>query len=137
MMFEEETTEQIIHAAVEVQRHLGPGLPESVYEECLLLELASKGLRVRRQKLIRFRYKTIHMIHPLGADLVVNNLVLLQVKAVDPLPPANKAQILTYLRLTGYPRGLLLNFNVSIVSDGTHRFIHTENDSMARRLGDG
>lgn len=134
-MPDDEITKKIIHAAVEVHHHLGPGLLESVYEDCLVLELASNGLRAHRQKLIRFRYKTINMVHPLQSDLVVNDLVLLKIRAVDQLLPAHKAQILTYLRLTGYPRGLLLNFNVSSMNEGTHRFINTGSDSMARRLG--
>ena len=130
-MLEKETTEQVIDAAIEVHRHLGPGLFESVYEECLDLELASRGLRVHRQKVIRYRYKTINLVLPLRADLVVNDLVLLKLKAVEHVLPVHQAQILTSLRLTGYPIGLLMNFNVPVMTQGIRRFTHTLGNSVS------
>jgi GxxExxY protein len=116
-------TQRIIGAAIEVHRHLGPGLLESVYETCLAYELERLGLNVERQKALPVVYKQIHLEQGYRLDLLVDGKVVVELKVVETVTPVHKAQVLSYLKLSGYPIGLLLNFNVKLLKDGIHRFV--------------
>jgi GxxExxY protein len=114
-------TEEIIGAAIEVHRALGPGLLESAYEECLAYELALRQIPFERQKPVALAYKGAAVDVGFRADLVVAGRVLLELKAVDALQPIHDAQVLTYLKLTGLRLALLMNFNTKILVDGIRR----------------
>ena len=117
-----ELTKQIIGAAIEVHRHLGPGLLESAYEACLAYELRELGLRFERQKPLPLEYKEINLDHGYRVDLLVEDKVVVEVKVVDRIAPTHEAQVLSYLRFSGCGIGLLLNFNVRLLKDGIRRF---------------
>ena len=117
-------TGQIIGAAIEVHRHLGPGLLESAYEACLTYELERMGLAVERQKALPLVYKDIRMDQGYRLDLLVEQQVILELKVVEQLAPVHEAQILSYLRFSGCKIGLLVNFNVKLLKDGIRRFIN-------------
>ena len=114
-------TREIIGAAIEVHKALGPGLLESAYETCLAKELTIQGLRVARQTEITVEYKGEKLDCVYRADLIVEHQVLLEIKAVEKLIPIHDAQVLTYLRLTGIKTGLLLNFNTPYLREGIRR----------------
>jgi len=116
-------TEQIIGAAIEVHRHLGPGLLESTYEACLAHELAGFGIPFQRQLELPVQYKDHHVDCGFRVDLFVDRKVVVELKAVETLLPVHEAQLLTYLRLTGVKVGLLINFNVKRLHDGIRRRI--------------
>lgn len=113
-----ELTSKIIGAAIEVHRLLGPGLLESAYETCLAYELKNLGLSVEQQKPLPLVYKEIHLDHGYRIDLLVNNQVIIELKAVEQITPVHEAQILSYLRFSGCKVGLLINFNVKLLKDG-------------------
>ncbi|MDH7578537.1 MAG: GxxExxY protein [Bacillota bacterium] len=113
---------EVIGAAIEVHRHLGPGYLESVYEEALAVELNLRGIPFVRQKTIAVNYKG----HPVGEgrlDFLVGESLVVELKAVDALAPIHKAQLLSYLKTTGFRLGLLINFNVSVLKEGIQRVI--------------
>jgi len=115
-------TEKIIGCAIEVHRTLGPGLLEQTYESALCVELQLAGLKFQRQLVASVTYKN----QPVGdyrLDLVVENLVVLEIKSVDRFDPIFEAQLLTYLKITGLKRGLLLNFNSRLLKDGIKRLV--------------
>jgi GxxExxY protein len=114
-------TNQIIGAAIEVHRHLGPGLLESAYDECLFWELTDFGLSVDRQRSIPLVYKSRLIKAVYRADIIVNNLVLVEVKAIEKTLPVHKAQVLTYLRMAQLSVGLLFNFNTPTMVEGITR----------------
>lgn len=114
-------TEEIIGAAIEVHRALGPGLLESAYQECLCVELGSRSLRFVSQLELPVEYKGLRIDAGYRLDLVVADSVVVELKSVERLLPLHEAQLLTYLRLGGYPTGLLLNFNVPVLKDGIRR----------------
>jgi len=114
-------TEAIIGCAIEVHRHLGPGLLESAYEAALCRELALQRVAYQRQKRLALTYKGITLPQSYRLDLVVESAVVVEVKAVETVLPIHEAQLLTYLKLGGYHVGLLLNFNVSQLRDGIVR----------------
>ena len=116
-------TRQIIGAGIEVHRHLGPGLLETSYETCLAYELDQRGLAFERQKALPLTYKKIRLEQGFRIDLLVENMVVVELKAVDQLLPVHEAQMLSYLRFTGSKVGLLMNFNVKLLKDGIRRFI--------------
>ena len=116
----DQLTEKIIGAAIEVHRVLGPGLLESVYEEALCLELQLRYLQFQRQVDVDVRYKE-HIIKGQRIDLLVENEVIVELKAVANLPQVATAQVLSYLKATGLKRGLLINFGVSRLVDGIKR----------------
>jgi len=122
-MDENELSNVILGAAIEVHRHLGPGLLESVYEECLAHELSQRQIPFERQKPIPVIYKGVHLDCGFRADLFVANSVLVELKAVDQLLPIHDAQVLTYLKLAHCKLGLLLNFNVPRLRDGMKRLV--------------
>ena len=115
----------VVDAAYVVHRELGPGLLESVYEECLAAELETHRLSFLRQVAapVRFRGRIIEMAF--RADLVVEESILLELKAVESLLPVHKAQVITYLKLLRLPVGFLVNFNVGLFRDGIHRVINS------------
>lgn len=114
-------TELIIGAAIEVHRNTGPGLMESVYEECLCYELNQSGLRFRRQVELPVSYKQVKLNCGFRMDIVVEESVILELKAVNHLIPVHSAQLLTYLKLSGITLGLLINFNEPVLRKGLKR----------------
>lgn len=114
-------TEQIIGAAIEVHRALGPGLLESAYEECLCRELALREVPFERQRPLPVAYKGVQLDCGYRLDLLVAEAVVVEIKAVQAIEPIHEAQLLTYLRLGGWKLGLLINFNVPILKDGVRR----------------
>jgi GxxExxY protein len=114
----------IIGAAIEVHRVTGPGLMESVYEECLCYELSQRGLRFQRQLELPIRYKGINLDCGFRMDLVVEDAVVLELKTVDTLLPLHSAQLLTYLKLSGKKLGLLINFNEPTLKKGLKRLVN-------------
>jgi len=119
---EDAITERIIKCAIEVHRQLGPGLLESVYEEALAIECELDGLHVTRQMKIPVQYKG-RVIGEYRLDLLIEDLVIVEIKSVERYDPVFAAQILTYLKITGKKVGLLINFNSRLVKDGIRRFI--------------
>ncbi|MDB6114390.1 MAG: GxxExxY protein [Lacunisphaera sp.] len=114
-------TQRIIGAAIEVHRQKGPGLLESVYESCLAHELESCGLQVARQVPVPLVYKAITIDIAFRADLIVENCVLVELKAIETVLPVHKAQLLSYIREAGRPIGLLINFHSAKLVDGITR----------------
>jgi GxxExxY protein len=117
----EELTEAIIGAAVEVHKALGPGLLESICEECLCHELRLRELSFRKQLPIPITYKGIKLQSACRLDVVVEGKVVIEIKSVETVLPVHEAQLLTYMRLGGYEVGLLLNFDVPVLKDGVTR----------------
>ena len=115
---------QVIGAAIEVHKILGPGLLESAYEECLAHELHLRGVSFERQKLLPLVYKGERLDCGYRLDLVVENTIILELKSCDTIEPIHKAQVLTYLRLSGLNLGLLLNFNVPVMREGIVRVVN-------------
>ena len=122
-MTEDKISNIIIGKAIEVHRHLGPGLLESAYQECLYYELINEGLKVEKEKTLPIVYKEIHLNHGYRIDLLVENKVVIELKTVEQLNDVHSAQILTYLKLGNYKLGLLLNFKVKLLKNGIKRFI--------------
>lgn len=116
-----EVTEKIIGAAIEVHRHLGPGLLESVYEAALAFELGRLGLSVERQQPVRVVYKGLSFEEGYRLDLLVNGSVIVELKCVDALLLIHEAQVLSYLKLTGLKVALLINFKVPVLKQGIKR----------------
>ena len=114
-------TKQIIGAAIEVHRAVGPGLLEGVYEECLCHELKLRGLRFERQLIVPVVYKGVQMDCGYRLDLLVEDTVILELKCVDRIHPIFEAQLLTYMRLLRKPVGFVINFNVAILRTGIVR----------------
>ncbi len=123
-MSHNELTHQIIGAAIEVHRLLGPGLLESAYEECLCRELSLRNLKINRQLPVPVVYKDVKLECGYRLDLVVEDKVVVELKCIEAFAPVHEAIMLTYLRLSGYPVGLLINFNVTILRDGIKRFVY-------------
>ena len=119
-----EVTEQIIGAAIEVHRALGPGLLESAYEACLVHELAERALSVQRQKALPVSYKSVRIDCGYRIDLLVEGQVIIELKAIGRIEPIHEAQLLSYLKLSGCHVGLLINFNVKQLKDGVRRLVH-------------
>lgn len=116
-------SEAIIGAAIEIHRTLGPGLLESAYEDCMEYELKEHGLAVARQVPLAVRYKTLVIKNGYKLDLVVEGQFVIELKAVERIIWLYEAQLLTYLKLSGIRRGLLLNFNVPLLKDGMKRMV--------------
>ena len=115
---------EIIGAALEVHKYLGPGLLEAVYEECLLYELQQRGLKVAHQVQRPIMYKGVSISHPLVIDILVEDQVILELKAVSQLSETNVAQLLSYLKLSELRLGLLINFNTAHLKDGIRRVVN-------------
>jgi hypothetical protein len=119
----EPLTYEIIGAAVEVHRVLGPGLLESAYEECLCFELAARGLSLRRQPPIPLIYKEQRLEVGFRPDLIIQETVLVELKCIEKLAKVHQAQLLTYLRLSGIKIGLLINFQAMPLMSGIKRMV--------------
>ena len=117
-------SERVIGCATEVHRTLGPGLLEGVYQQCLIVELLLTGLHVDAERLVEIDYQGHKIPRALKLDIVVDDCLVLELKSVDRIHPLYLAQVITYLKLTGYPAGLLLNFNVNALKDGLRRLEH-------------
>jgi len=124
-----ELTEMIIGAAIEVHRVMGPGLLESAYEECLCYELNRLGLKFKRQVQMPVPYKGLKLDCGYRLDLVVEDSVIVELKAVECLLPVHSAQLLTYLKLSGTKVGLLMNFNETALKKGLKRLVNMFTDS--------
>ena len=122
-MEEDKITEAIIGAAIDVHRDLGPGLLESAYEACLAYELATRELNAIRQLQLPVVYKGVRLDCGYRIDLLVEDRVIVEVKAVERLEPIHQAQLLTYLRLSGHRVGLLINFNARTIKEGLKRMV--------------
>lgn len=117
-------TDRIIRCGIEVHKQLGPGLLESSYEACMVYELGHAGLSVSRQLELPIRYKDIELTCGYRIDLLVEDAVIVELKAVDKLQPIHDAQLISYLRLSGKRLGLLMNFNERYLKNGIKRRIH-------------
>jgi GxxExxY protein len=122
-------TRKIIGAAINVHRALGPGLLESAYETCLAFELQQLGMKFERQRPLPIRYRGITLDCGYRLDLVVENCVIVELKATEGLLPVHQAQLLSYLRLTGLRVGLLITFNVPVLKRGLKRIVNDFPDS--------
>ena len=123
-MNENELSTRIIGCAIEVHRQLGPGLLESAYQECLYYELRMQGLEVQKEIPRPIVYKEVVLNHGYRIDLLVENKVVIEIKAVEFLNDIHKAQILTYLKLGNYKLGLLLNFHELVLKNGIKRIVN-------------
>jgi GxxExxY protein len=122
-LFEEQLTSQIIGAAIEVHKALGPGLLESVYQTCLSREMDLRGLKFEKEKGLPVEYKGIALETGVRLDFLVQGTVVVELKSVDAIVKIHEAQLLTYLRLTGCKVGLLINFNVPVLKEGIVRMV--------------
>ena len=129
-----DTTSEIIAAAIEVHRALGPGLLESAYMRCLRYELATRGMPFGCEVAIPLSYKGMELDQRYRIDLIIENAVVVEVKSVEMVMPVHRAQVLTYLKLTSCPIGLLINFNEALLVDGVHRIL---NPALTRHGGHG
>jgi GxxExxY protein len=123
MLLAEPLTDRVIGLAIEVHRHTGPGLLESVYEQCLCRELGEAGIAFARQVAIPIVYKGAPVGDGFKADIVVAHELILEIKAVTAILPIHEVQLRTYLRMSGIHVGLLLNFNVPRLVDGLRRYV--------------
>jgi GxxExxY protein len=119
--FYEELTEKIIACAIEVHRHLGPGLLESVCEECFCKELQLQGVAFDRQVPLPIEYKGLQLDCGYRMDVVLDKKVVVEIKCVEKILPVHEAQLLTYLKLSGLKVGLIINFNSALLKDGIKR----------------
>ena len=117
-------TQHIIGAALEVHKNLGPGLLESAYEACLAFELIQLGLKIETQKPLPLVYKQVMLDCGYRLDILVEDKVIIEVKAVEKLLPIHEVQLVSYLKLTGCKVGLLINFNVKVLTDGIVRKVN-------------
>ncbi len=115
---------KIIGAAIEVHRTLGPGLLESAYEECICYELELRRIKFERQKALQIIYKRKRLDCGYRLDIVIDNKIITELKSIEKIEPIHKAQLLSYLKLSGQKLGLLLNFNVSVMKDGIVRLVN-------------
>jgi GxxExxY protein len=123
-------TGAIIEAAINIHRLLGPGLLESTYESCLVFELMEKGFKIEQQKKLPVVYRGVKLECGYRLDLLVEDLVIVEVKSVERIIPVHKAQMLSYLKLTNCCVGLLINFNVSVLKDGLCRMVNNFPDAL-------
>jgi GxxExxY protein len=123
MYHEQELTKEIIGAAIEVHRELGPGLLESAYEVCFCYELKLRGIQVECQVPLPVTFKGVRLDCGYRIDAVVRDTVVVELKSVEKATDLHRAQLLTYLRLSGKKLGLLLNFNVPVLKDGIIRMV--------------
>jgi GxxExxY protein len=114
---------EVIGAAIEVHRYKGPGLIESIYERCLMRELELRSIRAATQKIVRVEYKGLIFDEPLRFDLLVDDCLLVELKAVEILHPSSKAQLFSYMKLLDIPIGLLINFHELVLKNGISRMI--------------
>ena len=123
-MTQNEIGHAIVGAAMKVHSLVGPGLLEGAYEACLAYELEKQHLRIRRQVLVPIRYEELAIDNGYRIDLLVEELVVVELKALEAILPVHRAQLLSYLRLGGFKLGYLLNFNVAHMRDGVTRLVN-------------
>lgn len=123
-MNENEISRIIVDCCFKVHNELGPGLLESVYEEVLSYELIKRGLYIERQKGIPVVYDNLKMELGFRADIIIENKVIIELKSIDAIAPVHSKQLLTYLKLTGFKLGLLVNFNEALIKDGIKRIVN-------------
>jgi len=123
-MTENEISKIIFNSALKVHKALGPGLLEKAYEECLFYELRKSGLFVEKQKSLPLIYEEVNLEVGYRVDILVENKVVIEVKAVEALNDVHLAQILTYLKLSDCKLGLLINFNVTLIKNGIRRVVN-------------
>jgi GxxExxY protein len=128
-MKENEVSHAVIGAAIDVHKELGPGLVEKIYEEALCHELHLRGLKFLRQRSVAISYKGVLLSVPLWLDLLVEEIVIIDLKAKDQVTSLDKAQLRSYLRLTGVHLGLIINFHVERLVDGLTRIVNNFSDS--------
>ena len=121
-------THDVIGSAIEVHKDKGPGLLESIYEWCLTIELNERGYRTNNQEQVIVKYKSFHRLYPLRFDLLVDDCLIVEVKAVESTLPIHKAQVLSYMKLLDIPLGLVINFNVPKLTDGVSRLMLPDAD---------
>jgi len=119
---------EIIGCAYEVHRTLGPGLLESVYQKALVQELKLRGFKVKSEVDIEINYKGVNVGSDLRLDIIVNDTIIIELKSVETILPIHKKQLLTYLRLTNFQLGLLINFNTNLLKDGITRIVNNFNE---------
>ena len=124
MMNINKLSSRIIGAAIEVHKALGPDLLESAYEKCICHQLCIGGLSLEIQKPLAVRYKGINLDCGYRLDVVVEDAIILELKSCEKIEPIHKAQLLTYLKLSGFKLGLLLNFNVTLMREGIVRIVN-------------
>ena len=122
----DDLTGAIIGCGMRVHETWGPGLLESIYRECLLIELRADRHRVDRNRRLRLAYKGHDLKTDFWPDIVVDDIVVVELKAVEKIAPVHKAQVITYLKLTGLPIGLVMNFNVPLLTQGVTRLVRPD-----------
>ena len=125
-MGESEITEQIIGAAIDVHRELGPGLLETVYHQCMAHEFCLRDIKYESELVFGAKYKDISIPSAFRMDFLVHESVVIELKVVENILPVHSAQLLSYLRLSGKPIGLLINFNVPVLKQGIKRVINNK-----------
>ena len=118
--------ERVIGCAISVHKFLGPGLLESIYRDCLTIELREAGMTVERERRVSLQYRGYPVGAPLKIDLLVDNRLVVEVKAVERFHPVHLAQVISYLKLTGLPAGLLMNFNLTSLRAGLRTAFHPD-----------
>lgn len=123
-------SEKIISACIEVHRHLGPGLFEHIYADCLEIKFLQRSLGFEREKPININYKNHQITNAFRADFLIESRVILEIKSLAKIEDIHKSQVITYLRLGGFPLGLLINFNTSLLVKGISRIIAPNTPSI-------
>lgn len=123
-MTENELSKIVFDAALKVHQNLGPGLLESAYEECLFYELKKKGVKVEKQKALPLIYEQVKLDVGYRLDIIVEDKLIIEIKAVELLNDVHLAQLLTYLKLSDCKLGLLINFNVTLIKNGIRRVVN-------------
>lgn len=123
-MTENEISTKVIGVSIELHKKLGPGLLESAYESALAFDLKEAGLKVDRQVPMPFIYKEVNLETGYKLDLLIEDLVIIEIKSVETLAPVHYAQLLTYLKLSNLKLGLLINFNTKLLKEGIHRVVN-------------
>lgn len=119
-------SETILDCSLKIHKALGPGLLESVYQDCLLYELEKKNIECKKEIILPVQYEDLRFDSGFRADLIVSEKIIIEVKSIEQTKPVHRAQILTYLKLTGYPLGLLINFGQEKLINGFQRFANGE-----------
>jgi GxxExxY protein len=122
----ERLTQKIIGCAIEVHKTLGAGLLESVYRDCMIIEMRNAQLRFESERRVNLRYKGVRINSKLRLDLLVEEIVVVELKAIECIHPIHQSQVITYLKLSECPAGLLLNFNVTTMKSGVKRLDHPD-----------
>jgi GxxExxY protein len=130
----DDITGAVVDASLTIHRELGPGLLESVYEAVLARALERRGLKIERQRALRFEYDGMIFDEGLRLDLLVESLIVVELKSVEKLAPVHSKQVLTYLRLLKLPVGLLINFGAATLKDGLHRIVNNLQPSASPLL---